>query len=100
MTMELTSLCACRQESPQCHGAKVSILSGTDLGCVSLASDTLIPTPDGWITLADAEQGQRVFDETGRECSVKWILPPRTERVYRVTFDVNADRKMTRNRRW
>ena len=90
MTMELTFLCACRQGSPQCHGAQVSILSGTDLGCVSLASDTLIPTPDSWITLADAEQGQRVFDETGRECSVKWILPPRTERVYRVSFDDGA----------
>ena len=33
---------------------------------VSLASDTVIPTPDGWTTLADIRPGERVFDERGR----------------------------------
>ena len=37
---------------------------------VSLTSDTVIPTPNGWTTLADISPGDSVFDERGRICMV------------------------------
>ena len=53
---------------------------------VSLASDTVIPTPDGWTTLADIRPGERVFDERGRICAVTEVSAETEEPAYRVIF--------------
>ena len=58
---------------------------------VSLASDTIIPTPDGWTTLADIRAGERVFDERGQPCTVTQVSAETVELVYRVTFCDSSD---------
>ena len=58
---------------------------------VSLASDTVIPTPDGWTTLADIRPGERVFDERGQPCTVTQVSAETVELVYRVTFCDSSD---------
>ena len=58
---------------------------------VSLASDTVIPTPDGWTTLADIRPGERVFDEQGRICTVTEVSVETVESVFRLIFDDGSD---------
>ena len=58
---------------------------------VSLTSDTVIPTPDGWTTLADISPGDNVFDELGQPCAVTQVSAEIEELVYRVTFRDSSD---------
>ena len=90
MSKEPIMSCKCRRTPLEFPGDSGSILFGPDTGCVSLASETTIPTPDGWVRLEDVEPGQQVFDELGRGCTVAWVLPPRREPVCRVRFDDGA----------
>ena len=53
---------------------------------VSLASDTVIPTPDGWTTLAEIRAGDSVFDEQGRTSTVSEVSEETEEPAYRVIF--------------
>ena len=54
----------------------------------ALSLDTLIPTPDGWLTMADIRVGQEVFDEEGNICSVTNVSPTYYGRpCYEVLFD-------------
>lgn len=52
-----------------------------------LALDTPIPTPTGWVEMADLKQGDQIFDDKGEICNViatsdiKYNLP-----CYRITF--------------
>ena len=53
----------------------------------SVALDTKIPTPDGFITMGDIRVGDTVFDEKGRQCHVvRKSIPDDTEQAYRLTF--------------
>ena len=58
---------------------------------VSLTSDTVIPTPDGWTTLADISPRDSVFDEQGRICIVTDVSAETLNLVYRVTFSDSSD---------
>jgi phage terminase large subunit-like protein len=52
-----------------------------------LALDTLLPTPTGWIKMADVEVGTTLFDERGAPCRVVRVEPIADEtRAYRVRF--------------
>ena len=53
---------------------------------VSLASDTEVPTPEGWTTLGDITPGQEVFDEQGRICTVAEVSGESVEPVSEVKF--------------
>ena len=53
---------------------------------VSLASDTEVPTPEGWSTLGDITPGRKVFDEQGRICAVVEVSGESVEPVSEVKF--------------
>ena len=53
---------------------------------VSLASDTEVPTPEGWTTLGDITPGKEVFDEQGRICTVAEVSGESVEPVSEVKF--------------
>ena len=66
--------------------------AGTAMRCpradgIGLADDTLIPTPEGWISLGEIAPGAQVFDQCGRTCTVVGVYPQGTVPVYRVGFD-------------
>lgn len=52
-----------------------------------LALDTAIPTPDGWTTIAALRVGDRVFDGSGRPCSVVAKSEIHQRKCYRMRFD-------------
>jgi hypothetical protein len=52
-----------------------------------LALDTPIPTPDGWTTMGELKVGDRVFDSSGRVCSVTAKSEIHQRRCYRMRFD-------------
>jgi hypothetical protein len=54
----------------------------------ALSLDTLIPCPDGWLTMADMQVGYQVFDEKGKVCTVTNVSPVYEDRpCYEVLFD-------------
>ena len=53
---------------------------------MSLASDTEVPTPEGWTTLGDITPGDAVFDEGGRVCRVGAVSGESAEPVAQVIF--------------
>lgn len=53
----------------------------------ALALDTPIPTPTGWTTMADLQEGDSVFDDLGNACRVRFkSLVYSNHDCYRVTF--------------
>jgi hypothetical protein len=46
------------------------LIAGATGSGKALALDTPIPTPDGWTTMGEVSVGGRVFDESGRTCTV------------------------------
>jgi hypothetical protein len=53
----------------------------------ALATNTLVPTPNGWKTMLELRVGDQVFDEHGQPCNVTAVtdvLPDRP--CYRITF--------------
>lgn len=55
--------------------------------CVSLARDTVIPTVEGWASLADIRPGKAVFDEQGNPCTITAVSEKGEEPVYHLSFD-------------
>ena len=53
---------------------------------VSLASDTEVPTPEGWSTIGAIKPGQRLFDEEGRICTVTDVSEETEEIAHRLVF--------------
>jgi replicative DNA helicase len=54
----------------------------------ALALDTPIPTPSGWTTMGELQEGDQVFDDQGRPCSVTYATPVQTDRAcFRVELD-------------
>ena len=53
---------------------------------VSLASDTVVPTPEGWTNLGDITPGDSVFDEEGQVCKVVAVSGVSVEPVAEMMF--------------
>ena len=67
---------------------KSLVVSGAQGAGKALALDTPIPTPDGWTTMGYLRAGDRVFDETGRPCTVVHAHDVQYGRpCYEVVFD-------------
>lgn len=47
---------------------------------------TIIPTPGGWTTMGEIAVGDRVLDDQGRPCQVKWVSEDRFLDCYEVRF--------------
>ena len=58
--------------------------------CMALAADTPVPTPEGWKPMSLMTQGEHVFDQAGRPCTVTAACHRQPERVFQVTFDDGA----------
>jgi len=53
----------------------------------ALALDTRLPTPSGWVTMGDIQEGDVLFDELGKQCRVTFATPVQHQRdCYRVCF--------------
>ena len=59
-------------------------------GCMSLASVTRVPIPEGWVPLGDIQPGQEVFDPFGNPCKVTAVCRPVEQEVFRVIFHDGA----------
>ena len=71
------------------------------LGGEALAIDTPIPTPDGWIMMADLDVGQFVFDEHGQPTRVVATTQVQSDRpCYRVTFSDHSSIVADENHLW
>jgi FtsK/SpoIIIE family/Ftsk gamma domain/LAGLIDADG-like domain len=46
------------------------LIAGATGAGKALALDTPIPTPEGWTTMGEVQVGSRIFDETGKPCTV------------------------------
>ena len=54
----------------------------------ALDLNTLLPTPCGWITMRDIEDGDRLFDESGKPCQVTGTSPVYiNHRCFEIEFD-------------
>lgn len=54
----------------------------------SLQCSTIVPTPQGWTTMGELEEGDRVFDENGEICTVTHAWPVRHNRpCYEIVFN-------------
>lgn len=68
--------------------ADVAIFGGSAGGGKLLPLDTQIPTPYGFVAMADIKPGDLVFDEMGKVCSVtKVFAVEASPELYRLTFD-------------
>jgi hypothetical protein len=66
---------------------RVVMVCGAQMG-KSLALDTPLPTPTGWITMGEVQPGDVLFDELGAPCRVTIVNPVLHGRsCYRVVFD-------------
>lgn len=63
-------------------------LDGSRMRGKQLCLETELPTPNGFIKLADLKEGQELFDENGNICNVIKIYPiQNSPEAYRITFD-------------
>ena len=77
----------CNQNSIEARRAHLFAVPCKSAGYrVSLASDTEVPTPEGWTTIGDITPGQRLFDEEGRTCKVTDASGETVELAHRLVF--------------
>lgn len=70
---------------------KIVMVSSSQIG-KALALDTLIPTPDGWMTMGNLKPGDLVFDDNGKQCSVLACTEVMTgHKCYRVKFSDGSE---------
>lgn len=55
-----------------------------------LPLDESIPTPSGWVSMADVSVGSEVFGADGRAVHVTWVSPTHNIRVFEIEFDDGA----------
>ena len=94
-------LCRCRQAP--LHGATANYDPASwpsSRCCISIAGNTVIPTPEGWITLESVEPGQQVFDELGRKCSAKWTKNGMQKLTYKIRFDDESSIQVGASHPW
>lgn len=71
-------------QSPDSHG--VIYITGRRQG-KALDISTPIPTPSGWVTMEDLQEGDQVFASDGSICNVTFVTPVQHERkCYELTF--------------
>lgn len=67
----------------------------------ALALDTPIPTPSGWTTMGALQPGDKVLDEQGRPCTVRYCSPVFTDHeCYRITFCDGTSVVADKGHRW
>lgn len=67
-------------------GQRKVLRAGRRLG-KAIHVDTPIPTPDGWKKMGELQEGDRVFDETGKPCNVTFATEYQyNRRCYKVSF--------------
>jgi phage terminase large subunit-like protein len=80
---------------------KRAILSMARKNGKGLALDTPIPTPHGWTTMGALRPGDRVFDETGASCTVKFVSPIHVGlKCWRLTFSDGTSIVADEQHRW
>ena len=78
-------------------GARTSFMVADE----PLALDTPVPTPEGWATMGELKQGDRVFGRDGHVCTVLGVSPiHQSRRCYRVTFGDGAAIVADAGHRW
>ena len=78
----------------------VVVMSSSQVG-KALAIDTPIPTPQGWKTMGELNQGDWVFDEHGQPCRVTFATNVMHNRpCYRVKFSDGSEIVADANHRW
>lgn len=67
----------------------------------ALAIDTPIPTPDGWVTMADLSEGDLVFGDDGKPCMVTFATPVmHGRRCYEVKFNDGSSLIADEDHQW
>lgn len=67
--------------------SSISAVAGAAGTGKGLSLDTPLPTPEGWTTVGDLEEGDQLFDENGDVCTVTFV----TEKQYRNCYEVEFD---------
>lgn len=79
----------------------LSVVTGYPGHGKALALDTEIPTPKGWVRMADLKAGDQVFDEKGTICNVTAVTPAMIGRpCFRLTFDDGSEIVADQNHQW
>lgn len=90
-----------KQEKFLRSSADIAIFGGSAFGGKGLRNKTLIPTPSGWVILADIQDGDKVFDENGDVRTViKAHDPYMPEVAYRLTFDDGSTAEICSEHYW
>ena len=67
----------------------------------ALALDTPVPTVAGWSTMGDLQPGDHVFDETGKQCTVRYVSPIYADHeCFEITFCDGTSVVADRGHRW
>lgn len=79
---------------------RLVMVSSSQIG-KALALDTPIPTPDGWAQMGDIQPGAKVFDESGRPCTVLAVSEiMHGRKCYEITFSDGAKITADAEHRW
>ena len=83
------------------HGTSEAYLSIGRKNAKALPLDTPIPTPNGFVNMADIEVGQHVFDSNGNPTRViEKSDIHRNKDIYEITFDDGAKIKSCSDHQW
>lgn len=77
----------------------IAFSGGTGAG-KALHKDTLLPTPQGWKTVADVEVGDQLFDENGQITSVVKKYCPHDPESFEITFKNGQKVKTSAGHLW
>jgi twinkle protein len=80
---------------------ELTLVTGINGHGKAVSTDTMIPTPSGWVTMGDIMVGDKVFDENGQPCRVvakSELLINRP--CYRITFSDGTEIVCDENHEW
>lgn len=70
----------------------LNVLGGIGNHGKALSTDTDIPTPNGWVKMGNIKVGDKVFDETGKQCDVTAVTDVQHNRpCYKIIFSDNSE---------
>lgn len=80
-----------QKEQIRCTSRRIVVREGRRAG-KALWIKTKIPSPNGWTTMEDLEEGSLVFDETGKPCKVTFVTDVMYDHpCYKVEFDDGSE---------